>query len=246
MAVDLTEYTALSFDCYGTLIDWEAGIAAVLGPWARRNDPSISDEAVLVAYAENEAAVEAEMPTALYPDVLREAFRRTGGELGFTVTDADADALGTSVPDWPAFPDSAEALARLKKHYTLIILSNVDRKSFAGSNARLEVAFDEILTAEDIGSYKPDPANFRALAARVAEIGATGKLLHVAQSLFHDHVPAKASGLSTAWINRRHAQPGWGATPDPRTEVAPDIEFPSMAAFADAVDDAFDAQVETV
>lgn len=239
MTVDLTKYDALSFDCYGTLIDWEAGIAAVLGPWARKNDPSITDEAVLVAYSENEAAVEAEKPTSLYPDVLREAFRRTGEDLGFEVTDADADTLGTSVPDWPAFPDSVDALARLKKHYKLIILSNVDRESFAGSNARLKVEFDEILTAQDIGSYKPNPANFEALARRVEEIGSTGTLLHVAQSLFHDHVPGQAAGLTTAWINRRHAQPGWGATPDPRAEVTPDIEFTSMAEFADAADAAF-------
>ncbi len=239
MTLDLTAYDALSFDCYGTLIDWEAGIAAVLGPWARRNDPSITDEDVLVAYSENEAAVEAEAPATLYPDVLRTAFRRTGRDLGFEVTDADADALGASVPDWPAFPDSAEALARLKKHYKLIILSNVNREGFAGSNRRLQVEFDEILTAEDIGSYKPNPANFAALARRVDETGATGRLLHVAQSLFHDHVPAKAVGLPSVWINRRHAQPGWGATPDPRIDVQPDLEFPSMAAFADAVDAAF-------
>jgi 2-haloalkanoic acid dehalogenase type II len=155
------------------------------------------------------------------------------------VTDADADALGMSVPDWPAFSDSAEALQRLKRRYKLIILSNVDRASFAGSNRRLEVTFDEILTAQDIGSYKPDPANFAALLRRVDEIGATGRLLHVAQSLYHDHVPAKAVGLPTVWINRRHGKPGWGATPDPGVDVTPDLEFASMADFADAVDAAW-------
>lgn len=239
MTLDLTDYTALSFDCYGTLIDWEAGIAAVLGPWARRHDPAIGDEQVLVAYAGNEAAVEAEAPATRYPDVLRQAFRRTGRDLGFDVTDADADALGRSVPDWPAFDDSAEALARLQRHYRLIILSNVHRDGFAASNRRLGVTFDEILTAEDVGSYKPDPANFAALAARADEIGVTGRLLHVAQSLFHDHVPARAAGLPGVWIDRRHAQPGWGATPDPGVVVSPDAEYPSMAAFADAVDAAF-------
>ena len=239
MTLDLTGYDALSFDCYGTLIDWEAGIAAVLGPWARRFDPSVTDEQVLVAFSENEAAVEKEAPASLYSDVLREAFRRTGMDLGFEVTDEDAAALGTSVSGWPAFPDSAQALQRLKKHYKLIILSNVDRASFAGSNKRLQVDFDEILTAQDIGSYKPNPANFAALLRRADEIGATGKLLHVAQSLFHDHVPGKKAGLPSVWINRRHAQPGWGATPDPRVDVTPDLEYSSMAAFADAVDTAF-------
>ncbi|MFE4948613.1 haloacid dehalogenase type II [Leifsonia sp. NPDC056665] len=239
MTINLTDYDALSFDCYGTLIDWEAGIAAVLGPWARSFDPSITDEDVLVAYSEHEAAVEEEAPTTLYPDVLRKAFRRTGRALRFEVTAADADALGNSVPDWPAFPDSAEALARLKKHYKLIILSNVNRDGFAGSNRRLGVEFDEILTAQDIGTYKPNPANFDALLKRVDEIGATGRLLHVAQSLFHDHVPAREKGIPGVWINRRHNQPGWGATPDPRVAVKPDLEFPSLAAFADAVDAAF-------
>ncbi|WP_309067026.1 haloacid dehalogenase type II [Microbacterium sp.] len=239
MTLDLTAYSALSFDCYGTLIDWEAGIAAILGPWGRRHDPSLTDEDVLVAYAEHEAAVEREEPATRYPDVLREAFRRTGGTLGFPVTDQDADALAASVPDWPAFPDSADALNRLKRHYRLIILSNVDRVGFAGSNRRLQVEFDEILTAQDIGSYKPNPANFTALLDRAEQIGAAGRLLHVAQSLFHDHVPAQAAGLPTVWINRRHAQPGWGATPDPGVSVTPDLEFLSMAAFADAVDAAF-------
>lgn len=240
MSLDLTQYQALSFDCYGTLIDWEFGIAAVIGPWARRSDASITDEQVLVVYAGNESAVVREFPAMLYPDVLRESFRRTGRDLGFEVSEADADALGTSVPDWPAFPDSAEALARLKRHYRLIILSNVDRESFAGSNRRLGVEFDDILTAQDIGSYKPSQANFTALLERADQVGVAGKLIHVAQSLFHDHVPAKERGLPTIWINRRHAQPGWGATPAPGVGVTPDLEFASMAAFADAVDNAFD------
>jgi 2-haloalkanoic acid dehalogenase type II len=237
VSLDLADFEVLSFDCYGTLIDWEAGMAAVLGPWARRHDPSITDEDVLEAYARQESVVESEAPATRYPDVLRESFRRTGAALGHEVTEADADALATSVPDWPAFPDSADALQRLKRRYKLIILSNVDRASFAGSNRRLGVAFDEILTAEDIGSYKPDPANFAALRRRVDEMRA-GKLLHVAQSLYHDHVPAKAAGLPTVWINRRHAKPGWGATPGPGVDVTPDLEFPSLAVFAHAVEDA--------
>jgi 2-haloalkanoic acid dehalogenase type II len=161
--------------------------------------------------------------------------------LGFEVTDADAAALGSSVGDWPAFPDSAEALARLKQHYRLIILSNVHREGFAASNRRLGVEFDAILTAQDIGSYKPNPANFNALLSKADEMGvAEGRLLHVAQSLFHDHVPAKAKRLPSVWINRRQDQPGWGATPNPGVTVSVDAEYPSMAAFADAVDAAFE------
>ena len=239
MDLDLTHFSVLSFDCYGTLIDWEAGIAAVLGPWARSVDPSITDEDALAAYGAHEVAVEREHPSTLYPDVLREAFRRTGSALGHAVSEADADRLGVSVPDWPAFPDSAEALARLKQRYQLVILSNVDRLSFAGSNRRLGVGFDAVITAQDVGSYKPSPANFAALLAHVDELGATGKLLHVAQSLFHDHVPAKAVGLPTVWIDRRHAKHGSGATPDPATSVTPDLVFRSLGEFADAVDAAF-------
>lgn len=185
-----TEFEALSFDCYGTLIDWEAGIAGVLAPWAERRGLNLDQEQLLEAYA-----------------------------------------------DWPAFEDSHDALTILRERFKLIILSNVDRASFAGSQARLGVEFTGVLTAEEIGSYKPSPRNFDALAVEAERLGvAHGTLLHVAQSLFHDHVPAKRAGLPTVWINRRHDRPGWGATPAPGAEVTPDWAFPSMAAFASAVE----------
>jgi 2-haloalkanoic acid dehalogenase type II len=237
--VNLTDFDALSFDCYGTLIDWEAGLSAVLRPWARDHGLEVTDEQLLTAFSSHEARAEAEHPTDLYPQVLARAMRGVGEQLGVPVGDAQAEALATSVPDWPAFPDSAESLERLSTRYRLIILSNVDRTSFAGSNARLGVTFTSILTAQDIGSYKPSPRNFEALLRETDRIGIpAGRLLHVAQSLFHDHVPAKAIGLPTVWINRRHADPGWGATPEPSAGVTPDWIFPSMAAFADAVEDA--------
>ncbi|MFF1831374.1 haloacid dehalogenase type II [Paenarthrobacter sp. NPDC058233] len=226
------EFDALSFDCYGTLIDWEAGIAAVLGPWGRATRPELTDEDLLLAYADEEARIEKEHPTTLYPQVLAEAFRATGAKLGIPVSDADAEKLGSSVPEWPAFPDSVEALRKLKTRFKLIILSNIDKKSFEGSNARLGVEFDRIITAEEVGSYKPNQRNFGALNAYVDSEGL--KVLHVAQSLFHDHVPGKAAGLKGVWINRRHNAPGWGATPDPGAEVSPDWTFNSMAEFADA------------
>jgi putative hydrolase of the HAD superfamily len=238
---DLTGYKALSFDCYGTLIDWEAGIAAVLSPWAREQGLDLDDEELLLAYADNEADVERETPTALYPDVLAAAFRRTGEKLGKPVSDEWARRLGRSVPDWPAFPDSAAALTRLAGHYQLIILSNVHRDGFAGSNQRLGTEFAAIITAEDVGAYKPAPNHFRALDVKLAELGLDRTdLLHVAQSLFHDHVPAKRENLPSVWINRRHDRPGWGATPEPSQEWSYNLEFSSMADFADAVDQAFD------
>jgi 2-haloalkanoic acid dehalogenase type II len=233
--MNLADYEALSFDCYGTLIDWEAGIAAVLSPWARHVGLDVSDEALLLAYADNEARVERATPTARYPDVLADAFRATGSTLGAPVSDEWAAKLGASVPDWPAFPDSAEALAVLAQRYRLIIVSNVHRDGFAGSNARLGVRFDRIITAEDVHAYKPAPNHFDALDHALVELGVPReRLLHVAQSLFHDHVPAKRHGLPSVWINRRHDRPGWGATPEPSAEYSFDYEFPSMAAFAAA------------
>ena len=235
--MNLADFDALSFDCYGTLIDWEAGIATVLHGWAEAHGLLLSDEQLLTAYAAHEAQAEADHPTELYPLILARAMRSLGEQLGVPVSDDEAEALAVSVPGWPAFPDSAEALQRLSRHYQLIILSNVDRASFAGSNRRLGVPFTSILTAQDIGSYKPSPRNFEALAREAQRLGVgEGKLLHVAQSLFHDHVPAKAAGLPTVWINRRHDNPGWGATPEPSADVTPDWTFTSMAAFADAVD----------
>ena len=233
----LRDFEALSFDCYGTLIDWEAGLAAVLRRWADAHGLGLTDEELLAAYSPREAEAEAAHPTDPYPRILARSMRELGQQLGVPVSDDEAESLAQSVPDWPAFPDSPGALERLSRRYRLIILSNVDRASFAGSNRRLGVTFTSILTAEDIGSYKPSARNFEALVAEAARLGVSqGRLLHVAQSLYHDHAPAKAAGLPTAWIDRRHAKPGWGATPPPRAAVTPDWTFPSMAAFADATD----------
>ena len=206
----------------------------------RRTGPRPNEEDLLLAYADHEAAVERETPTALYPQVLAEAFRRTGAALGKPVSEEWAARLGNSVPDWPAFPDSAGALDRLARRYQLIILSNVHRAGFAGSNRHLRGDFAAVITAEDVGAYKPAANHFRALETTLPELGVDrDQLLHVAQSLFHDHVPAKREGLPSVWINRRHDRPGWGATPKPAGEWSYDLEFGSMGSFADAVDAAF-------
>jgi 2-haloacid dehalogenase len=233
--MNLTDFDALSFDCYGTLIDWEAGLAAVLGPWARSRGLDLGDEALLTGYAAHESQAEAEHPGEPYPAILARSLRGLGGELGAEVSDDDAGRLARSVPGWPAFADSGAALAALAGRYRLIILSNVDRESFAASSRRLGVTFSSVITAQDVGSYKPSPRNFDALLAEAGRLGVPpGGLLHVAQSLFHDHVPAKRAGLPTVWINRRQGRPGPGATPEPPDRVRPDWEFPSMCAFADA------------
>ncbi|MGL5809691.1 MAG: HAD-IA family hydrolase, partial [Nocardioides sp.] len=214
--LDLTTFHALSFDCYGTLIDWEAGLAGVLAWWAHERGLALSGDDLLTAYAAHESAVQQESPVRLYPAVLAEAFRRTGRTLGAPVSDEWARRLAGSVPEWPAFPDSADALARLRAHYALIIVSNVDRAGFAGSNRHLRGDFAAIITAEDVGGYKPAENHFRALDETLTGLGVRrAELLHVAQSLFHDHVPAAREGLASAWINRRGDRPGWGATPPP-------------------------------
>ena len=172
--MDLTKYAALSFDCYGTLIDWEAGILGVLRPWATECGLAVDDEHLLLAYADHESAAEREQPSALYPAILAEAFRRTGGSLGVAVDETWAARLGDSVPDWPAFPDSSAALAALAERYRLIIVSNVHRAGFAASNLRLRGDFAAIITAEDVGAYKPADNHFVALDRTLASSGSSG------------------------------------------------------------------------
>ncbi len=233
--VRLTDFDVLAFDCYGTLIDWEGGIQSGLQPLLARVAAPLGRDAALQLFAREESAQQAETPAMIYSELLRIVHGRIARALGVEDDEAEAKAFGASVPAWPAFPDSAEALAYLKQHYKLVILSNVDRESFRGSNARLGVAFDAVYTAQDIGSYKPDMRNFDYLLARQAELGVPkDKILITAQSLFHDHAPAKGAGLRSAWIDRRHAQEGWGATMPPPEGVAYEFRFDSMAAFAAA------------
>jgi len=224
---------ALSFDCYGTLIDWESGILAALATWQAR--AGAEPEALLAAFARHESAIEAEHPDLPYPQVLTKVMGGLGEEFDAEASAAEANAFGASVGDWPAFPDTAAALASLKRNFQLAILSNVDRASFARSNTQLSIEFDLICTAEDIGSYKPARANFDYLLARLDERGiAPGELLHVAQSLYHDHAPALAMGLQTAWIDRRAGKSGGGATLAADPELRISNRFESMAELASA------------
>jgi len=228
------DFEALSFDCYGTLIDWETGIAAALAPWAAAHDVAASPDDLVAAFSANETHVQQEHPTSRYPDVLAETMRRVGAALGAPVGDDEAAAFGASVGEWPAFPDSSGALHRLHTRYRLIILSNVDRASFARSAARLGVDFDLVITAEDVGAYKPSPLGFAALLAGVDDLGIPReRLLHVAESLYHDHVPAQAIGLRSVWIDRRRGDAST-ASPQPDQLVRPDWTFTSMGDFAAA------------
>jgi 2-haloacid dehalogenase len=226
------QYQALSFDCYGTLIDWETGIVQSLQPWCAWRGVDLSPTELLDLFSRFENVIEAEHPGMLYPEVLAESLRRMASSLGQGANDIECAEFGASVGAWPAFADTAVALRRLKQRFRLIILSNIDRASFARSNRRLGVEFDLVITAEDVGSYKPSLGHFDALFQQLPSIGVERPaLLHVAQSLFHDHGPAQQLGLPSVWIDRRHGREGAGATPT--TDVHVDLSYTSLAAFAD-------------
>ena len=225
----LTDFKVLTFDCYGTLIDWESGIYTGLLPLLAAANAGLTRDQALEKFAQHESDQEALTPAMIYSDLLAVVHRRMAREFGVEVPEAMHQAFGASVPDWPAFADSASSLQYLKKYYQLVILSNVDRTSFAGSNKRLAVEFDAIYTAQDVGSYKPNPANFVYLLEHLQQRGIEpGMILHTAQSLFHDHAPAKQFNLASAWIDRRHEQAGWGATM-PQDGARYDFHFTSMA-----------------
>jgi 2-haloacid dehalogenase len=230
----LRDFTTLTFDCYGTLIDWESGLWAALAPLAKR--AKLGREAALEAFSHVENEQELTTPSLKYSTLLATVHARLARDWGIAAKAAEHETFGASVPDWPAFADSAAALGYLKKHYKLVILSNVDRKSFAASNKKLGVAFDAIYTAEDIGSYKPDARNFDYLLKHLKrDLGvAKDSVLHTAQSLHHDHVPATKAGLARAWIDRRHGLEGSGATKAVAKPPKVHFHFKSMAEMAEA------------
>ena len=229
----LSSFSVLTFDCYGTLIDWESGLLTALEPLLARLSPRPSTETVLARFAVHEGTQQAATPKLKYSELLALVHDKLAREWAVTITDNENWRFGASVPDWPAFPDSVEALRYLKQHYALVILSNVDRASFRRSNQRLDVEFDAIFTAEDIGSYKPDRRNFEYLIARLTARGfGKADILHTAQSLFHDHVPANGFGLASCWIDRQAGRPG--ATAAPPVDVRYDFRFPTLEAMAEA------------
>lgn len=225
--LDFHHFTHLTFDCYGTLIDWERGILTALQPVLVRHGIVRSDEQILALYGELESAAERGVYHP-YRDVLATVMDGFGERLGF-MPDADERAtLAASVGNWPAFPDTVDALAMLARRYSLVILSNIDDDLLALSIRRLGVTFADTITAEQVGSYKPDPRHFHVALERLAV--APDRVLHVAQSLFHDIAPATALGLTTAWVNRRHDRAGSGATPP--AIASPALEVPDLQTLA--------------
>ncbi len=236
----LTDFRVLTFDCYGTLIDWECGIWDALQPLIMRNPGSrFTRDDALRAFAQCESRQEQATPGLRYPELLTRVHGRIAEMSGLKTDEELNAAFGASLPHWPAFPDTADALRILKQHFKLVILSNVHRDGIAASNRKLGVEFDAIYTAEDIGSYKPADANFEYLISHLkSDLSVEPPdVLHTAQSLYHDHVPARNFGLATAWIDRQRLTEGgsWGATERVESMPETDYVFFSFAEMADAV-----------
>jgi 2-haloacid dehalogenase len=226
----LSDFKALAFDVYGTLIDWESGMVAGLKPLTSRVTDELSRDDILEAHARHESSQQGYTPAKRYQDLLPIVYRRLAEEWGVSASWDECLAYGQSVKNWPAFADSAGALQYLKKHFKLVVLSNIDNDSFVHSNAKLQVEFDAIYTAEDVGSYKPASRNFDYMLDKLESIGVTkDQVLHTAESMFHDHKPANDFSLANCHIYRRHADKGFGATMTPEKMPSYDFRFNSMA-----------------
>lgn len=223
--MDLAAFEALTFDCYGTLVDWERGILEALLPvLAAHGVDAGGEEAILERFGRLESAIQAG-PFRSYRSVLEEVMRRFGTELGFRATPAEVTAFAASVPSWPLFPDTVEALRALAGRYRLAVVSNVDDDLFSGTAARLGAPLETVVTAQQVRSYKPARAHFDEVLLRLDL--PRERVLHVAQSLFHDIAPACALGLRCVWVNRRAGRRGSGATRP--AEATPHMEVPNLA-----------------
>ncbi len=209
----------ITFDCYGTLVDWESGLRAAVRKVAGRNDPAVFD-----AYLEIEAGVEAE-EYRLYRDVLEEVLSRLGDRFGFEVPPEKSGAFAETLPDWPLWPDTREALARLKQRYRIGVLSNIDRDLFAGTARHLGIELDLLVTADDVRSYKPSHRHFKRMLSEIG--GNCDVVLHAAQSLYHDCVPATELAINNVWINRRNESN--------QTTARPLATFKTVADMAEAL-----------
>ena len=225
--LDFDQFDVLTFDCYGTLIDWETGLLRALREPLADHGIEAPEDALLEAFARHEAALEAG-PYRPYREVLAEVLAAMLAHQGAEASPAERQAFGASVADWPPFADSAEALAQLHERFKLGVITNCDDDLFAASQEQLGLTFDWVVTAQQAKRYKPNPRGFELMFERVGLPPA--RILHVAQSLYHDHVPAKRLGLSTVWVDRRGGRPGSGATPP--AEATPDLTVPDMATFA--------------
>lgn len=221
--INFQQFEVLSFDCYGTLIDWESGILTPIKTILSSHTISISDKQILELFAERESIQETR-DYLKYREILKKVVHNFGEQLNFVPNDTELNALADSVQDWQPFSDTVEALKALKKRYRLTIISNIDDDFFADTAKKLEVEFDWIITAEQVKSYKPSLQNFELAIQRMGI--APDKLLHIAQSVYHDIIPAKSMGLTAVWVNRRKGKEGFGATVPANGN--PDLEVPDL------------------
>lgn len=226
--LDFSRFQYLTFDCYGTLIDWETGILGALRPVLEAHGKTPTDEQLLEWYGELEA--EAEQPYQPYRDVLKAVVRGIGKRTGFTPTLSQEESLPKSLPRWRPWPDTVAALQRLQSKYKLAIISNIDDDLFATSAPQLRVRFEHIITAQQARCYKPGREIFRMALDRLGV--PANEILHVGQSIYHDVLPAKALGISTVWVNRPSARPGVGAVKP--ASGTPDLEVRGLTELADA------------
>jgi 2-haloalkanoic acid dehalogenase type II len=204
----LTGFKVLSFGCYGALIDRDSGIWTALRPLLASGHIGLSREAVLAAFERHETAIAASSPALPYSEILTQAHRALAKEWAVLCSDAEHTQFGRSVPEWPAFADAPAALQYFSRYFKIIALTNGDRHSFAASARRLEAKFDLVCTAEEIGSYMPDPRNIHYVVHKLAKLGyVAGQVLHIGASPRRDLAPAAAVGLATVWIDR---PPGGG------------------------------------
>jgi 2-haloacid dehalogenase/putative hydrolase of the HAD superfamily len=226
--IDFDRFRVLTFDCYGTLIDWETGIAELVRPWIAQMDGAIPVDLVMTSFAVHQAKHQQVRPALLYPKVMARAWRDIEGTFGWDENADHAEAFAASAGDWPPFADTVESLRYLSRFYKLAILSNVDNASLKRTFRLLEVPFTLTVTAEDVGSYKPGLPHFQRAFDELGRLGfAKDEILHVAQSKHHDVVPGRQLGLTTVWVNRRHDRKGSGATL--ATEAEPHLTVTSLA-----------------
>ena len=221
--LDFEGIEAVSFDCYGTLIDWESGIVEAIRPVLEARGLDLSDSRILALFADIEPAAQ-RTEYVEYRHVLREVMGELARRTGFSPDDADLDCLVESLPNWPIFSDTVGALRALKSRYKIAIISNIDDDLFALTARRLDVEFDHVITSQQAQSYKPSLHNFVLALDRIGV--SPDRLLHVAQSAFHDVAPAKSMGLSVVWVNRHAGREGGATRP---VQATPDLEVPDLA-----------------
>jgi putative hydrolase of the HAD superfamily len=231
----LRDYKILTFDVVGTLIDFETGILGYVRPIAERAGLRLDDEAILGSFGRAEAIEHDRTPGLPFPKMLAPAYRTMASDLGLPAGEAEGFRL--SIPAWPAFPDTLEAMKRLRQRFRLVAMTNSDNWALGHFARALEQPFDDTVTAEDVGTCKPDPQFFAYARGRQSPQGyKLEDYLHVAQSQYHDIGVAKRLGYSTCWIERRKGKKGFGGSPAPAVVTEPDYHFASLAELADAVD----------